>query len=523
MILGAIVVLICICSNRLSDKIGVPALVIFIAVGMLFGTDGIVHIDFNNYQLAEYICTAALISIMFYGGFSTKWSAAKPVAGKAIVLSSAGTVLTAALTCLCCYFFLRIDILESFLIGAVVSSTDAASVFSILRSKNLNLKGGLASLLEVESGSNDPFSYMLTVVALALMDGKGVGFVGPMILLQILLGLISGAVIGLGTVRILKRFDFISNGLDSIFVVAVAVMSYAVPSILGGNGFLSVYIAGIIMGNAKIRHKTSLVHFFDGITGLAQIAVFFLLGLLAFPSQLPGIFLKAMAITLVLTFLVRPAVIFLLMGKSGIREKLFVSWAGLRGASSIVFAIMASVSGAYTKNDVYHIVFCVSLLSVSVQGTLLPAVARKLKLIDDNTDVLKTFNDYQDDSSMTLMCMKVPKGHGWEHKKLSDIQLPDDTLALMVKRGTETLIPKGDTVILPGDKVILNVPSYSTGPDVKLREIIIDKEHPWKEKYIEELEMPQENLIVMIKRGDESIIPRGQTRILEGDTVVVYD
>lgn len=397
MLLTAAVILICIASDKLSGKIGVPALVIFIAVGMLFGSDGILKIPMDDYVLAERVCTAALIAIMFYGGFSTNWKMAKPVAAKAVCLSTFGVIITAGMVFLFCYAGLKVDIYESILIGAVISSTDAASVFSILRSKKLNLKEGMAPLLEVESGSNDPISYMLTRIGLSLLAGGSVSDLWGMVVLQIVVGTLIGAAVGGLSVYLLKNTKLIAEGLDSVCIVALVLISYALTSVLHGNGYLSVYLTGIILGNSKIVHKGTLVHFFDGISRLAQITVFFLLGLLSFPSMIPGVLLKAVPIALFLTLVARPVSVFLLLGrKYGLRENLFVSWAGLRGAASIVFAIMVVVSGAEMKNDLFHIVFCVSILSVAVQGTLLPFMAEKLKLIDDNNEVYKTFTDYQE-------------------------------------------------------------------------------------------------------------------------------
>lgn len=524
MLICAVVILICLVSGKISGKIGVPVLVFFIVVGMIFGSDGIVKIPLDNYVLVEKICTIALVAIMFYGGFSTNWDVAKPVAKSAIALSSLGVMITAFITFLCCYCILHIEVLESCLIGAVISSTDAASVFSIFRSKNLNLKGGLASLLEVESGSNDPVSYMLTIIALSLMEGRQVDFVWVMVLKQVLIGVLIGVLVGQAAIYGLKKTTFIAEGSDSIFVVAAVIISYALTSVLGGNGYLSVYLSGIILGNSKIAHKGSLVHFFDGITKLAQIAVFFLLGLLSFPSVIPEIFGKALIIAGFLTFVARPVAVFLILGKKyGMKEKLFVSWAGLRGAASIVFAIMASVSDAYTKNDVFHIVFCISLLSVTIQGTLLPYIAKKLDLIDNENNVLKTFNDYQEEASIMMMRLFIPRGHNWENRTIQEVSLPTGSLALMIKRDSETLIPKGDTIIRANDSVILSVPAYEQMEDVKLRELEIGENHEWKDQRIEALDLPDDILVAMIKRGDENIIPSGKTKIHQGDIVVVYD
>jgi len=287
---------------------------------------------------------------------------------------------------------------------------------------------------------------------------------------------------------------------------------------------LSVYLTGIILGNSKISNKNNLVHFFDGLTNLAQITIFFLLGLLATPHLMPQIIVAAVLIALFLTIIARPAAIFILLKPFGapLNQIGLVSWAGLRGASSIVFVIDVLSEGASTAHDIYHIVFMVAIISVAIQGTLLPFISKKLNMIDEDSDVLKTFNDYQEEETMTLMRMYIPKGHNWENKLISDVTMPTGSLALMIKRGTDTVIPKGNTMILAEDSVILSVPAYRESNDIQLEEIHIDRKHEWNNKSISELKLPENVLIAVIKRQDQSIIPSGHTVILENDTVVIY-
>ncbi len=522
-LLVAMVLLICVFSDRLSGKIGVPALLLFIGIGIIFGSDGLFKIPFEDYSFASNVCEAALVIIMFTGGFAVKWDAAKPVIVKSCLLSTMGVVLTAGFTMLFCHFALDMAWTESFLMGAVISSTDAASVFSVLRSRRLNLKNGLAPLLEVESGSNDPFSYMLTVIALALLDGEGAGFVWYLVFAQIVFGVLGGVAVGLVAVFTAKRVKTSSDGFEVILFISAALLAYALPAIIQGNGYLSVYIAGVIMGNADIPKKREAVTFLNGITGLAQIAVFFLLGLLSTPSTFPESILPAVLIYLFLTLVSRPLAVLILGGKSPLADRIFISFAGLRGASSIVFAIMATVDEAHTASNVFNIVFCVCLMSMVGQGSLLPFVAKKLQLIDNNSDVLKTFNDYKEESAITMMRMFVPEGHPWENKPLSEVVLPTGSLAVMIKRGEENIIPKGSTVIHAEDSVVLSVPPYESDHTFKLREIFISAKHRWAGTTIRELKLPERLLVVMIKRDDESVIPSGATEILAGDIVVVTE
>lgn len=521
----AVVLLVCVLFGRFSSKVGVPALLLFMVIGMMFGSDGIFHIHFENYNLSEQICSVALIYIMFYGGFCVKWESAKPVIGKAVMLSTLGVVLTAGITCILCHLLLRIGLAESFLIGAVISSTDAASVFSILRSKNLSLKHATAPLLEIESGSNDPVAYMLTMIGLAMVEGNSNTSIPYLIFAQIVFGLICGIGIAVIAIWLMRRLSIEAENLDMIFMIAIAMLAYVIPSLINGNGYLSVYLAGIILGNSRLKNKANLVQFFDGITGLAQICLFFLLGLLAFPHKLPQVIFPAIVIALILNFVARPAAVFaiLIPAKASVNQCLLVSFAGLRGAASIVFAIMVTARGSVLKGDLFHIVFLISLFSVALQGSLLPVVAKKLHMVDYDNDVRKTFNDYQEETAITLMRMDIKEGHNWQNRMIKDVSLPPDSLAVMIKRDGETLIPKGDTKILTGDSIILNIPYYSADNDVKLQEIAIDKSHDWCDKKIMELQIPQNMLVTMIRREEETIIPDGQTTIRNKDIVVVCE
>ena len=523
-ILTATIIFLCILADRFSDRFGMPALILFMFVGMLFGSDGLLKIPFDNYTLAEQFCSIALIFIMFYGGFNTKWSIARPVAVRAILLSTLGVLITAGITAFLCHICLHFSIAESFLIGAVLSSTDAASVFSILRQKKLNLKDGTASLLEMESGSNDPVSYMLTLIGIGILTSSDQSNLGYTVFAQLAYGCLLGVLFAFLTIRLLTKTRLIAEGLDTIFMIAVVLLCYGLSSFVGGNAYLSVYLLGILIGNSPIKNKSVLIPFFDGITGLAQIFLFFVLGLLAFPHKFPSILLPSLAIVFFLTILARPIAVFLILKplKSSLSQCLLVSWAGLRGAASIVFATMVIASGTSLDTDLFHIVFMVALFSVSIQGTLLPLIAKKLGMVDDSIDVRKTFNDYQEDSSITLMRMFIPEGHNWQNRQVKDVHMPTGSLAIMIKRNKETIIPKGDTKILAGDNVILSVPSYEPGEHEKLEEVCITAEHTWCNRSIESLHLPSNELIALIIRGDENVIPDGQTIILENDIVVTY-
>ena len=520
---AAIIIIICIMANNISSKIGVPSLLLFLVLGMIFSR----MYDFNDYGISSNICTVTLIFIMFYGGFGTNWQVAKPVAVKSFLLSFIGTFLTSMITGLLCYLILKIDLFESFLIGSVIGSTDAASVFSILRSKNLNLKDGLASLLELESGSNDPMSYMLTVIFLGLI-GKTIGSPLSIILMlfkQIVFALIVAALVSYLSYFILKKIKFAINGLDTIFVFATALLSYSLSAAFGGNGFLSAYIVGIVLGNCNIKNKVILVNFFDGITGLMQMILFFLLGLLSTPQNILPASSTAIPVVLFITFIARPIAVASLLTpfKVGLKKQLLIMWAGLRGAASIAFAIMvmgSNVEGIHY--DIFHIVFFLAIISILFQGTFLPLIARKLSLVDSNENVLKTFNDYVDDSDMQLIQITIPQSHHWVGRQIKDIEFPENSIVVTIERGESTVIPNGNTTIEKGDIVILNA-KRTKYYDMNLKEITINNNHSWKDKELKDLHLAKNNLVVMIKRDGGTIIPRGNTVIKQNDIVLLRE
>ena len=462
---------------------------------------------------------------MFYGGFGTKWSAAKPVAGKAILLSTLGVWMTAGLVGVFCHFALGTGLLEGLLIGAVLGSTDAASVFSVLRSQRLNLKYGTASLLEVESGSNDPCAYMLTVVILSALQGEiSAGQVVYAVFAQIVYGALAGIAIAALAGWVLRHAHFESEGFDSIFLIAVILATYAIPSLVGGNGYISAYLAGILLGNQTLPRKKSLVHFFDAFNGMMQMLIFFLLGLLVFPSRLPSVFLPSLFIALFLTFVARPAAVVCLLTpfKAPFKQQCLISWAGLRGAASIVFAIMAVVSPAYGKETIFHIVFCVVLLSILFQGTLLPMMARKLDMLDERENVLKTFNDYSDETDVQFIRLDLRKDHPWVHRQIQQIESIPGLLIAAVLRGGEAVMPKGDTSLNEGDALILVAKEYTGREGVTLSEQTVEPGSALIGKRLKEIDLKKQSLVVLIQRAGKEMIPDGDSRILEGDTLVMY-
>lgn len=520
LLIGCVIAL-CTLMGRFLDRLAVPSLLIFIALGMCFGENGLLRIYFNDYYAVNLICSVSLIFIMFYGGFGTNLSAARPVAVQSVVLSTLGVAGTAALVAAFAHWALKLPWLESFLIGSVISSTDAASVFNILRSKKLALKEHTDSLLEIESGSNDPISYMLTTVAVGLMSGEKM--VVPLLLLQQLaVGILCGLLLGKLAIWALRRGAFPSEQSQTIFIFSVVILSYALPTALGGNGYLSAYLCGIWMGNTKLPQKRYLVHFFDVVTDVAQVLIFFLLGLLVTPVELPSVLLPALSVMAFLTLVGRPlvAALLLLPFRPSLGQVGVVSWAGLRGVASIVFAIMAVLGGVEMKYDLFNLVFCIVLLSISIQGTLLPRVAERLAMIDQAGDVSKTFNDYQEESDIDFIKVHLGPGHPWSGGTLRELPIPPDLLVVMIARGQDTIVPHGGTVLQTGDLLVMAARAFEDRENLSLQEVVVERSHKWCGRSLSEISVPRNCLIVMIKRGLDTIIPDGSTRLEAGDVLV---
>ncbi|MBQ3584716.1 MAG: cation:proton antiporter [Lachnospiraceae bacterium] len=356
------------------------------------------------------------------------------------------------------------------------------------------------------------------------MDG-GITINGivAMLFKQIVLGAAGGVLIAYFAVFFLKKFKFATDGFDAIFVLAIAILAYALPSAIGGNGYLSAYIVGIILGNSKISHKKSLVHFFDGVTGLMQMLLFFLLGLLAHPVELLDVFFVALGIFVFLTLVARPVSVFLLLTpfKCNLKQQLLVMWSGLRGAASVVFAVMVKISDVTTNNDLYHIAFLIVLFSIMIQGSLIPAVARKLDMIDDADDVMKTFNDYSSEVPIQFIQFRIDENHHWNQKSLSEIQLPPDTLVVLLERNGEKIVPNGNTIIQEGDKVILSAISTEVTEGVQLVEKVIEKDDEWNNMKLCDIPKESDMLIIMIQRNGTVMIPNGDTIIQEQDKLVM--
>ena len=553
LLLLGVVVALCIFINRVTDKLKIPSLLLFIGLGMVFGVLLRPQIgNFTDYNFGNVVCSVCLVFVIFYGGFGTNFKEAKPVAPQALLLSFAGTALTAGIVGVFVYYVFRllpffgggIGWAESMLIGSVICSTDAASVFNILRSRRLNLKYGTSSMLEMESGSNDPMSYMLTVVFTAVIAAQygisgsasmSAGEIAGMLFSQVGFGAIFGVGFGFAGIFLLRRFSGDGGQRGAIFIFALALITYALPTLLGeitgvswlaGNGYLGVYICGIMLGNARIPQKKDCVRFFDALTGVGQMIIFFLLGFLATPEWLirPEVLIPALLVFLFMTIIARPVTVGGLLApfRAKWNQIGVVSWAGLRGVASIVFAIYAisALGETALPYDLFSIVFVIVIISILVQGTLLPLMSRKMRMLGENDDVLRTFNDYTEESDVSFVKVVVGENHPWAGKKLKQCVMPREFLVVLLLRGEEVIVPNGNTPVSAGDVLVTAAPEFENREDFGMFEEFIGKNHAWVGKRVRELELAPGTLIAMIKRGGGTVIPYGATEIAEGDSLV---
>ncbi len=461
LLVGSILLFISLIAGKTSYRVGVPVLILFLSIGMLAGSDGIGGIYFDNPQIAQFIGIVALNFILFSGGLDTDWNSVKPVLWQGITLSTLGVMLTAFSVGLFVWAVTDFSIYEGLLLGAIVSSTDSAAVFSILRSKNLALKGNLRPALELESGSNDPMAYILTIVFTGLVVNQHSSISGIILLFfqQLLLGGLLGFVLGkIGTIVINKiKFDY--EGLYIVLVIAIMFFSFSATNFIGGNGFLAVYICAVFLGNQDLIHKKKILKSFDSFAWLMQIVLFLTLGLLVFPKQIVPVIGIGLIISVFMLFVARPLSIFASLAPFKIesRSRWFISWVGLRGAVPIVFATYPLIAGAEKADMIFNIVFFISISSVLIQGTTLPMVAKWLHLTlpEELKQRNKTDIELSDSIKSNLTEIILPQSSPAVGKQIVHLGLPQTSLIAFIKRNGKFITPNGSTVIKGNDKLVV--------------------------------------------------------------------
>lgn len=464
LLLGAAILLLAgVLASKASDRFGIPALLVFLIVGMLAGSDGPGGIPFSDAGLAQALGVVALTFILFSGGLDTNWGSTSSVLWAGLSLSSVGVLITALTVGCFASWVLGVPLLEGLLLGSIVSSTDAAAVFSILRTRSAGLKGSTQALLELESGSNDPMAVFLTLGFIRLIQNPGASPLDliPMFALQMALGFAFGFGAGKLALLLINRLALKAEGLYPVLTLSLALLTYSTTSLAGGNGFLAVYLAGIVLGNGDFLHRRSLLRFHDGLAWLMQITMFLTLGLLVFPSRLQPVAGVALLISFFLVLAGRPLSVFaaLAFSKLPVRTKVLISWVGLRGAVPIILATFPLLAGVANADLYFNIVFFIVLTSVLLQGTSLTAVASWLGLrtsaAERRTDPLEFLDaprSKNDLIEVTLQARSPALG-----KRVVDLELPKSALLVLLRRADEVLVPRGATVLERGDVAVILV------------------------------------------------------------------
>jgi len=459
LLIVSVLLLISILGTKVSAA-GVPTLILFLITGILAGSEGIGGIHFDNPHTAQFVGVVGLNFILFSGGLDTDMQHIKPILWKGITLSTVGVIITALSLGLFVHFVFNFSLAEGLLLGSIVSSTDAAAVFSILRGKGVGLKGNLRPTLEFESGSNDPMAYFLTIMFTQLLISEDLG-VGGMILMffkGFLIGGAMGYVMGRLSNWVINKIHLDADGLYPVLVIGIAIFVYSFTDLIGGNGFLAIYISAVVLGNSNFIHRRTLIKFFEGQAWLMQIVLFLTLGLLVFPSQVIPLTGVGLIISGFLMFIARPLGVFIsfLPFKSNIRTRLFISWVGLRGAVPIVFATYPMIAGIEKSGEIFNLVFFISVTSVLLQGTTLTAAA-KFFHVAVPARVKRKGMEYEltDTIKSEMLEIIIDEKAFCSGKKIVKLGIPSSVNIMAIKRGEIFISPKGSTILQPKDRLFI--------------------------------------------------------------------
>lgn len=466
LLIASVILFFSIFAGKAGYRFGLPALLLFLGVGMLFGSDGL-GIQFSNPNIAQFIGMLALSIILFSGGMDTKVSEIRPIASQGVVLATVGVLATTFITGGFIYYlstlvtgYETLTFPQSLLMAAVMSSTDSASVFSILRSKGVYLKESLRPTLELESGSNDPMAYMLTLLLITYIQMGGMDLQEALfsLVIQLTVGALAGYLIGRLAVWIINEINIDNESLYPILLMATAFFTFAVTTLCKGNGYLAVYLAGLVVGNARIVHKKSIGTFFDGFAWLWQIVMFLTLGLLVNPHELLPVAPIGLTVGLFMIIIARPVSVFLCLipyKNFSMKGRLYISWVGLRGAVPIIFATYPLIAGVEHAGLFFNVVFFITILSLLIQGTTVTQAAKWLGLVDEPEKKNVFGIELPEEIKSAMSEVDITSAVLAHGNKLMELTLPDHTLAVMVKREGRYFIPKGNTVLKERDKLLM--------------------------------------------------------------------
>ena len=457
-LIAGIIILLSLFSIRISKKLEIPLLIMFLLVGMLAGSEGIGRIYFDNALVAQNLGTIALMFIIFSGGLETKKEDVKKSLYPSGTLATLGVLLTAGLSGVAVYYLTDFTLKEALLFSAMVSSTDAAAVMSILGDSKL--KKDIKSVVEIESGSNDPMAYALILFLLSFFkEGESTSIVTGIIFLlkQITLGAIIGYIFGVITLPLANYIKIVREEFLTIHLIAILFICFGLATVLDGNGFLAIYIAGIMIGNKKFNYKLNSIRNMRLITWFMQIGMFVMLGLLVFPSQLLGYIFIGSLLSVIMIIVIRMLVVYSLLWpfKFNYKEKFFISWAGLKGAVPIIFATMAITEGLPNAQGMFNLTFYIVVFSVLLQGMTLKYVGKKLNLFEEDQEEDK-FIEIEELEELALKKMILDEQSEYVNKKIRELELPQGMLIVSIKRDENYITPKGDVTLLMGDTLLFS-------------------------------------------------------------------
>ena len=466
-LVGALLLFVAVMAGKVAYRFGAPALLLFLGVGMLFGLD---FISFRSVEMTQFVGMISLCIILFTGGMDTSFQEIRPILGPGIMLATAGVVMTAVILAgfvwlVAPWIGLEIPFSLALLLASTMSSTDSASVFSILRSKKQGLKQHLRPLLELESGSNDPVAYMLTVLLISVLTNSSDGSVGVgmglvYLVVQLVVGAVAGYLIGRLAVWTINKINLVNHSLYSVLLLAFIFFAFAFTDLIKGNGYLAVYLAGLVVGNHKLKQKRPLTVFFDGFTWLMQIVMFLTLGLFVNSDELlhPEVLILGGAVGVFLILVARPAAVFtclLPFRNFSTKARAYVSWVGLRGAVPILFATYPLMAGVEHAELLFNVVFLSTIISLVVQGTTVSGMANLLGLAYEERESAFSVEMHHEEMKSALTEVEVNEGMLGTGGTLKDITLPENTLVMMVCRDGEYFVPKGNTELKAGDKLLV--------------------------------------------------------------------
>lgn len=467
LLIGSVLIFSSILISKTGYRFGIPTLLLFLLVGMFFGSDGL-GLQFNSAEDAQFIGMMALSIILFSGGMDTKYQDIKPVLTPGIILSTVGVLLTTLLTGSFIFLLsewnrtnIELTLMASLLLAATMSSTDSASVFSLLRSQKMNLKENLRPMLELESGSNDPMAYMLTIVLIQIITSGSelsLALLGKDLLVQFLIGGSVGYAFGRFAVWLVNRIGLSNSSLYPILLLSLVFATFTITDLLKGNGYLAVYIAGVIVGNARLVYRKEINTFMNGLTWLFQIIMFLTLGLLVNPHEMLDVAVVALLIGLFMIFIARPVSVFaclLPFRHISNKARVFISWVGLRGAVPIIFATYPVIAHIEGSQQLFNTVFFITLLSLVVQGMSISSVARWLHLdLPEEKEGNEFGVELPDEIDSKLNDITLTDEMLTHGNRLKDMNIPKGTLVMLVKRGNEFIIPNGQVELQTGDKLL---------------------------------------------------------------------